>query len=360
MLRRLLGVSVVIVAVLSCAPVNDRSVGPASVPRGTYGGGDIGESAVGAIPDVVLRDNERNRDVLLSIEYPTRGGPHPLILFSHAFGGSNRGYVGLSSYWASHGYVVIRPAHADGQPRNPDNFWEGLESTAFRNRVRDLTLILDSLESLTERYPELQGKIDVTKVGAAGHSYGAHTAMLLGGVRIFPGGVSYADPRVSAVVALSPQGPGAASGLNRESFAGLAVPALFVTGTNDGGTTELETADWRQEAFRLAPAGDKWLVVIEGASTASFSGRLDRFNEAVAREQGERSSMIDGRTPATTTPDGRVVTRADRMVLRQQEMFAIARGSALAFFDTYLKESAEGRSALEAIGQRTGATLERK
>ena len=44
---------------------------------------------------------------------PDAPGPHPLIVFSHGFGGSSRGYVGLSSYWASHGYVVIAPSHAD-------------------------------------------------------------------------------------------------------------------------------------------------------------------------------------------------------------------------------------------------------
>ena len=70
-------------------------------------------SPVGVIPTALLHDAQRNKDLDISLEYPTRGGPFPVIIFSHGYGASNRGYESLVAYWTGHGYVVIRPAHAD-------------------------------------------------------------------------------------------------------------------------------------------------------------------------------------------------------------------------------------------------------
>lgn len=362
MIRRVLILSVVAALALACGTADD-TVRPASIPAGKYFGGDSGRLPVGAIPDIVLRDAQRNRDLTLTVEYPTRGGPHPLIVWSHAYGGSNRSYVGLSSYWASHGYVVVRPTHQD-PAASGDNVWETNGAEAWRNRVRDITFVLDSLEQLAQRYPELQGKIDATRIGVGGHSYGAHTAMLIGGTRTFPGNVTHADPRVKAIVVMSPQGPGEMRGLTRESWTELRVPTLFITGTLDTGATETETPEWRREAFNLAPAGDKWFVMIDGARHASFTGRSDDLMNAAARERAQRDPLLDPLDPRDprigTARDPRLATPSERGMLRQQEVFAVARGAALAFWDTYLRGDAEGRTALENVSQRRGVTVERK
>src|SRR5690242_3909289 len=68
---------------------------------------------VGAIPSATLHDAQRNKDLTMAIEYPTRGGPYPVIVFSHGYGSSSEGYVALTEYWTGHGYVVIKPSHAD-------------------------------------------------------------------------------------------------------------------------------------------------------------------------------------------------------------------------------------------------------
>lgn len=355
MTRRLFPILVLCVVAAACGPqMADPNPGTRTVPLTLYSGHETGPSPVGAIPDVTLRDNARNKDVIVTIEYPMRGEAHPLILFSPAFGGTNDGYVGLSSYWASNGYVVIRVGHNDrGTP--------GDQAEAdWRNRTRDLSFVLDSLGALQDRYPELKGKIDAAKVGVAGHAYGAHTAMLIGGARTFPGSASYADARVRAIVAMSPQGPADAIGLTRESWATLRLPALFLTGSEDRGAGETQTPEWKREAFQLSPDGDKWLVVIEGAQSASFTGRMDQFTEARAREQAN----IDPFNPNNTTmQDPRRMprsSRAEAAAIRQQDIFANARGIALAFFDAYLKGEAKGRETLEKAGSRRGVTLEKK
>lgn len=382
MIHRLVSLAVVSVLALACASSDTSdSVTPLSNERTIYSGLEVGPTPVGTIPDVLLRDNDRNRDVRLTIDYPTRGGPHPLILVSPGYGGSHRGYVGLASYWAGNNYAVIRLNHGDPtvNVQTAEDVWANATAADWRNRVRDLTFVLDSLSALTQRYPELEGKIDATKVGVAGHSYGAHTAMLLAGARTFPGNVTYADPRIKAIVVMSPQGPSENRGLTRESYAELRVPALFMTGTRDQGMTEAETPEWRAEAFRLAPAGDKWLVTLEGAGHTTFAGGGPATVEQIAAERAaaERARMPDvpdpgdpNSIPGIRRPEGEITTetrtgtmrgtRAEMMIQRQRELFAIVRGVALSFFDTYLRGDATARTALEKTAERKAVTVERK
>jgi predicted dienelactone hydrolase len=256
---------------------------------------------------------------------------------------------------------VIRTSHADSgripQLQNAAEVWATQTAADWRNRVRDVTLVIDSLDSLAQRYPELEGKMDKTKIGVGGHSYGAFTAMLIGGVKTFPGGVSYADPRVKAIVAMSPQGPGEVRGLTAESFAELRAPTLFMTGTRDAGVTDAETPEWRREAYALSPAGGKWLVVIDGARHASFTGRLEDLIRTVVPEQ---EAINNDPTPRRETIPARPDASRERTTLSGNErmIFARVKGLSLAFWDLALKDQTKGREALEQAGG--GATVETK
>lgn len=317
-----------------------------------YAGGIADSLPVGVIPDASLRDNDRNKDLRLSIEYPVRPGPHPLILFSPGFRLTNRDYVGLSSFWASRGYVVVRASHAEmGEEANQT-------AADWRNRVRDLTHVLNSLPQLTQRYAELEGKIDETKIAVAGHGYGSFAALLLGGAQTFPGAVSYTDPRIKAIIAISPAGPSETRGLTRESWANVNVPVLFLTGSADQGSLESDTPEWRREAFALTPAGDKWLVVLQGARHGTFTGRFDGMLDAAARERA-RGDVLRPQDP-NVTRDGTRISHQESVAFRQQDVFNTGRGIALAFLDAYLRGDAEGRKALENAGSRGGVVLERK
>lgn len=372
----------VVAVVLACAPVTmeaQRSAQRDDEKAPKYSGREVGPTPVGSIPDVRLRDNDRNKDIELTIDYPTRGGLHPLIVLTPGFGGSHRGYVGLASYWAGNNYVVIRLNHADrtSAVQSAEDVWANATAGDWKNRVRDITYVLDSLPALIKMFPELEGKIDTNKIGVAGHAYGAHTAMLVGGARTFPGGTSYADPRVKALVLLSPPGPSELRGLTKESWTELKIPTLFLTGSMDRGFGETETPEWRTEAFRLAPAGDKWLVSLEGAGQVTFAGGMQPgMIEQIAREKaaGNTSDIPlapDPRDPGTIglPPSGREVmarntgpraSRTENTALRQRELFAMSRGIELAFFDTYLHGDAAARAELEKTAERKTVTVEKK
>lgn len=375
MTRRLIIILTLSCLVLACAsdPSNDsRTRTENAAPDGAPSySASVGEKPVGVIPDATLRDGKRQKDLDMSIEYPIAAGSYPLIVWSHGFGSSSRGYVGISSYWASRGYVVIKPTHADSARmqgmRAMEDVWESQSSSDWRNRVQDVTFILDSVAQLEEKYPELKGKIDTANVGVGGHSYGAYTAMLIGGVKTFPGGTSYADPRVKAVMAISPQGPSEQRHLTAESFATLTVPTLFMTGTLDRGVSEAETPEWRRKAFELSPAGDKILVVLEGARHATFTGRIAGMVEEGSRSEDIVFPTFDpGLDPRVRggyvlPPAGRRDAGGKRDAqLNERAIFARVKVITVAYWDAYLHGNAKGREFLNKLDARLRVESVRK
>jgi predicted dienelactone hydrolase len=358
MIRRAVVVVLFALTFVSCSTAPNQ-LDADQAPPSRYSG-QAGESPVGVIPEGTIRDEQRGRDLVFTVEYPTRPGPYPLIIFSHGFGETRQLYVGLSAHWASQGYVVIKPAHADAGRLQPGDVAAAAKDQTpadWRNRVRDVTTIIDSLDKIEETYPELKGKIDRAKIGVGGQSYGAFTALLLGGARTYPGGTSYADPRVKAIVAMSPQGPSDTFGLTSESWKEVRVPVLFMTGSMDKGLADSETPEWRRQAFELSPEGDKWLVVIDGANQGSFTGRIGPMVEGARPSQ---EPMIGDTSRQRPVVDPRSPTREGSAGLRIRNIFGQVKAISLAFWDAYLRSDAEGRKTLEAAASRGGVELVKK
>ena len=178
----------------------------------------------------------------LKIYYPQGKGPFPIIIFSHGGGGSKDFYAPLGEYWASHGYISIHPTHADSVSLRGKEFMRELGDYAMNNsqgwieRATDISLIIDSLKQLEQQVPQLQGRMDLNRIGVGGHSFGAYTAQLVGGATIdIPNGPkhkSLADKRVKAILLMSPQGEGQ-QGLTASSWQSWKLPMMVMTGTND-------------------------------------------------------------------------------------------------------------------------------
>jgi predicted dienelactone hydrolase len=235
---------------------------------------DQGPLEVKIVKDLTLRDEARGKDLPVRVTYPIGEGPFPLIVFSHGAWAARDFYVPLATHWASHGYVVVQPTHEDsttlGQKwRDPVVF----SAPFWQSRVEDVKFLIDSLNDLG--VPELKGKIDGDRVGVGGHSYGASTTMAVGGVTLFnpenDDSVSYGDPRVKAIAALSGQGLGTT--LTRDSWKSIQIPMYVLTGTNDPGRGG-QSYEWRIEPFTFAAPGNKHLLVIEDADH-SFGGMTD-------------------------------------------------------------------------------------
>jgi predicted dienelactone hydrolase len=152
------------------------------------------------------------------------------------------------------------------------------------DRVTDIVLVIDSLDSLQKTVPALAGRVDAQRIGVGGHSFGAYTAMLIGGVTVDLGGYkgrSFRDERVGCILPISGQGTGQ-QGLTDTSWAALTLPMMTITGSRDRGAGG-QGVEWKKEPFRLSPPGDKYLVVIDGANHFSFGGRLGARSAGATR-----------------------------------------------------------------------------
>ena len=259
--------------------------------------------------DIVLHDAARKKDLHLNVVYPDSPGTFPVIVFSHGAGGSQDGYQYLTRYWASYGYVVIQPSHADSialHHASGDKDY-GLAQAAEaavnhpdeqQNRLRDISFILDSLPELEKQIPALHGKMDAKHIGVGGHSFGAFTSQVIAGATLKTSSnvppMDLSDKRVTAALAISGQGSGAMS-LTEDSWKNLHLPMMFMTGSDDfslGG----HGPQWREEPFLKSPAGDKYLVFINGAAHMTFSGigvreDLQQGVSAIAMNE-ERAAML--------------------------------------------------------------------
>jgi dienelactone hydrolase len=394
-----IALALAIIAAAGCSSSPQQKTQPAPQPASyqpSYAY-EMGTSPVGVIPAALLRDATRNKDVEVSISYPTRGaGPFPIIIFSPGYGGSSHTYEALISYWTSYGYVCIRPMHADSgalrdtmndllqmkpqdsrpghrdrtQP-NPDKvartrpnlaeaIWDKEREPQWRDRVRDITVILDSLNELEKNYPELAGKMDHTNIGVGGHSYGAFTAMLVGGAKTFSNPpVSGGDPRVKAIVAMSPQGVAANRGLTAESWRDVHVPAMFMTGTRDYGANETESPDWRRTAYDNSPAGDKYFVLIRNAGHMTFTGVASGLGERQQYDRTPQNPIIDPRTGQVLNGVPQETTNRGGMI-NDRGTFGSIRSISLMFWDSYLKNKSDAKALLDPTKYAGSVELSRK
>lgn len=241
-----------------------------------------GPHAVTEVSDIVLHDAKRNKELHVRIFYPNDAGPYPVIVFSHGAGGSQSCCEALTRHWATYGYVTLQPTHDDStlQRRNSGeediNFLkavrEALKKPAlWQSRPQDISFVLDSLPTLQKRVPALSGKMDAAHVGVGGHSMGAFTADAIAGALVdLPNhpATNFADPRVQAVLLLSPQGPGE-FGLTDHSWDHLALPLLSMTGSLDLGAGN-QGPEWKKIPFERSQPGAKYHVFIQGANHMSF------------------------------------------------------------------------------------------
>ena len=229
---------------------------------------------------VTFKIPERTADLQMRVSAPAMGSDLPVLLFSHGFGASNfiasmRGYGPLVDFYAAHGFVVIQPTHQSSKTLGLDP--DGPEGALFwKSRAEDMRFIMDHLDDIEARVPGLAGRLDKSRIAAAGHSMGGHTVALLAGMRVTDPRtgevVDLTDPRIGATVMFGTPGDGAdLAGFAKEhypvlahtDFGGMKLPALVVAGDRDSSERFSARQDWRSDAYRKSP-GPKCLLTVYG------------------------------------------------------------------------------------------------
>lgn len=284
--------------------------------------------------DVVVRDDDRSREIPLRIYLPDAKAPAPLILFSHGLGGSRENSPYLGTHWAARGFVVVYLQH----PGSDDSVWRGKplgkrmdamrQAAGLQNfllRVKDVPVVLDELERWNKSDDhELAGRLDLEHIGMSGHSFGAVTTQAVSGQSYARGGGPLAtDKRIKAAIAFSPSGP--RQGDDPETaFGRVKIPWMLMTGTNDMALVGNTDAKSRLSVFPALHSGGKYELVLDKAEHSAFSDR------ALPGDQQKRNPNHHRAILALST----------------------------AFWETYLRDDADAKAWLDGDGPR--AVLEPK
>lgn len=229
-----------------------------------------------SVSPVILSAPGRGEDLQVRISAPITGNQLPIIVFAHGFGSSLDGYAPLVHFWAARGFVVIQPTFLDSRTLglSPDDPRKPL---IWRFRVEDMKRILDQLDFIEDAVPTFKGRLDRSRIAAAGHSFGAQTTGMLLGTRVIGPdgslGEDMSDPRIKVGVLLCAGGRGgedltpfAAEHLPylNQSYAEMTTPTLVIAGDKDYSPLTVRGPDWFTDAYTLSP-GARWLVTLFGA-----------------------------------------------------------------------------------------------
>jgi pimeloyl-ACP methyl ester carboxylesterase len=196
--------------------------------------------------------------VAVVARYPDSGDDLPVVVLCHGLGGSQHGYAALGTHLASHGYAVLHPRFADAGESSLALLFD---PKYWLSRVTRVHAVINSLAGRQH----LPIRLRADNVIVAGHSFGAYTAQLLVGTRLFEVGPDFAHrthPAVAGGILLSPQGSGD-RGLTPHSWDGVDLPLLVVTATHDRGARG-EGLEWRREPFDRARSRLRHLAVVRG------------------------------------------------------------------------------------------------
>jgi predicted dienelactone hydrolase len=237
-------------------------------------------------------DAKRNRDVPVKIYFPKSSGAFPVIIFSHGLGGSREGYEYLGQYWASHGYVSVHLQHIGSdsevwQDSSLTNLMSNMRRAAanpknVEDRPADVSFAIDQLEKLNREDTGFKNRFDLSRIGVAGHSFGAFTTLAIAGeLFILPGGreISFADPRVKAAIAMSAPTPVRKDTLDL-AFSKIKIPVYHMTGTEDSSPIGNTKPEERREPFDHTRGADQFLLTFNGGDHMVFSGRSTRQGPA--------------------------------------------------------------------------------
>jgi predicted dienelactone hydrolase len=229
--------------------------------------------------DLTVPDTARNREIPVRVYLPADTNPAPVVLFSHGLGGTKNGCAYLGRHWSARGYVAVFLQH----PGSDDSVWRkeplakrksamnlAASATNFMLRVEDVPAVLDQL-AIWENEPghDLCGRLDLSKVGMSGHSFGAVTTQAVSGQSFPAGGQRFTDKSIKAAIAFSPSSP--RRGDPKVAFGSVAIPWMLMTGTKDNSPIgEIDVAS-RLAVYPALPTQNKYELVLKDGQHSAFT-----------------------------------------------------------------------------------------
>lgn len=264
------------------------------------------------------------------IDGPVSPGQYPVVLFSHGMGGTDRAQAWLGTALAERGVITVVVNHANSTWGDFDM----AQGVAHWTRAQDMTAALDALLEMSD----FSEHLDMSRVMAAGFSFGGWTALSLGGARGNHAGAvdacqthedmeacglllsedvnmqgidpalwnaSYADPRVTHVAAID---PGFVWGLEATDVADL-VPETLIIGFGGEGDRMLATDFDRSGLSRHL--GERRIERFDPAYHFSAMPLCTPSGEAILAEEKD--------DPVCTDPEG-----ADRALIHARIIDLVA------------------------------------
>ena len=244
--------------------------------------------------DDIWQDLRRQRAVPVRVRWPQGVAPTggwPVVMYSHGLGGSRAGGQLWGQAWTDAGFVVLHLQHRGSDLDAVREMGGGFRNrTALRSlagadqlsaRLQDVIFALEEIarrKAVDEdwRFTRTNG------VGMAGHSFGAHTTLGVGG-QAFPGHPGLREPRIAALIALSPTLPALEDATL--AFAAVTQPTLCITGTRDDDVVgNNATPDKRAAVFGALPAGNKAMLLLKDADHMTFGGVTSHAADILPRE----------------------------------------------------------------------------
>lgn len=265
--------SAIIVLSFTTAFGQDRVYGPLEVQP------DWKASTV----NLTVKDGTRERDIPLRVYLPSSPTAAPVILFSHGLGGSREGNPYLGQHWSGRGYVVVFMQHIGSD----ESVWKdapilqrmaamkqaaNLQNTL--DRLKDVVAVIDQLERWNvDKESELHGRMDLSRLGMSGHSFGAVTTQGVSGQRTPTGSSQFTDKRIKAAVIMSPSSP-RKGGEPARIFGGVSIPWMLMTGTRDVAAIGGADVESRLAVFPGLAPGNKYQLVLDGGEHEAFSDHV--------------------------------------------------------------------------------------
>lgn len=253
------------------------------------------------IADAALHDNARETDIHVRLLAPKAAGKFPVIIFYPDGRDSQECCEGLIRDWASHGYVIVEIMRVAALHTDSHAVMErvrlqraGKSASVAQSRVGALNIssVIDSLPALETRFPAMRRKLDVAHIGVAGNGGGAVATEAIAGALVeLPGRphANLADPRVRAVLCISPQGPGQ-NGFTDHSFDRLVLPYLGITGDRDIAPAKIAAAAWHRAPFERSQPGDKYELFVQGGEGSFLVGERYEGSGDYSQNRGTSDS----------------------------------------------------------------------